>query len=146
MTEKLRLWTRELADVMVEKLNADAKLRKLAGSLNDSIQLRCTDSPDGEDICATYRLQDRRIELLEWDAAPAPYGKMRNDPLNKKRILARTTAPYDIWVRLDTGEFGVIDAIVSPHYKFEGAKLKIMRNIRFFMRMNEIVKEMPKAY
>ena len=50
MTENLRLWTRELADVMVEKLNADAKLRKLAGSLNDSIQLRCTDSPDGEDI------------------------------------------------------------------------------------------------
>ena len=140
-----RFWTQPLVDVMLDKLNNDAKFQKLAKGVEATIQLRCTDTPDGTDVCATYRVGGSRLELIDWDERPAP-APMRTEPLDKKRILARTTAPYPIWVKLDTGEFGVIDAIVNPAYKFEGAKLKILRHLRMFARIADLSQEVPKRF
>ena len=145
MTEPHRFWTVPLAEVMLERLNSDAKFKKLAAGVEATIQLRGTDTPDGTDIAATYHIHDGRLDLLEFDEQKAP-SPMRTQPLDKSRYLARTTAPYPIWVKLDTGEFGVIDAIVNPNYKFEGAKLKVLRHLRMFARISELSQAMPKRY
>lgn len=146
MTEEpYRLWTRVLADELVRLINNDDKMLKFAGKLEDTIQLRCFDTPDGTDVAARYAFNGGKAELLEWleEPAPAPF---RDDTFDKKNLLARTSAPYSIWVKLDTGEMGVIDAILSPHYKFEGAKLKVIRNIRVFHRVNELSAGIKKRY
>lgn len=145
MSEPHRFWTKPLVDQMLATLNSDDKFRSLAGSLDAVIQLRCKDTPDGTDVCATYRIHDRRLDLIDWDEGPAP-AAWREEPLDKKKILARTTAPYPIWVKLDTGEFGVIDAIINPNYKFEGAKLKVLRHLRMFGRISDLSQEMEKRY
>lgn len=134
-----------MADVLVARLNADAKFTKLAGKLNETIQLRCFDTPDGTDVAASYRVSAGKAELVKWVEEPAP-AALRDEPLDKNAYLARTSAPYRIWVKLDTGEFGVIDAILSPHYKFEGAKLKVLKNIRTFQRISEISQTIEKRY
>ncbi len=145
MSEPHRFWTPPIVDQMLEKLNSDEKFRKLASGVEAVIQLRCKDTPDGTDICATYHIHDSRLDLEEWDEMPAP-AAWRDAKLDKKKILARTTAPYDIWVKLDTGEFGVIDAIINPSYKFEGAKLKVLRHLRMFSRIADLSQELPKRY
>ena len=70
---------------------------------------------------------------------------IRNEPF-KKGLLARTTAPYDFWVKLDKGEVGVIDVIMSPDYRLEGPKLKVLRYIKAFNRMGDVAKDLPKRY
>ncbi len=145
VTEKHRLWSRILADELITRLNSDAKFKKLASKLDETIQLRCLDTPEGTDVAASYKVTHGNAELVEWDERPSP-APFRSDALDKKKFLARTTAPYGVWVKLDTGEFGVIDAILSPHYKFEGAKLKILRNIRSFQRISEISQTIDKRY
>ena len=145
MSEPHRFWTEPIAHVMLEKLNSDAKFQKLAANVDAVIQLRCKDTPDGTDVCATYHIHDGRLDLKEWDEGPAP-AAWREAPLDKKKILARTTAPYPIWVKLDTGEFGVIDAIINPNYKFEGAKLKVLRHLRMFSRIADLSQELEKRY
>jgi hypothetical protein len=145
VTEPHRFWTRPIVDEMLGILNDDAKFRSLAAKLDATIQLRCIDSPDDLDICATYRIGSGRLELVDYEEQPAP-ASWRDQPLDKQKLLARTTAPYDIWVKLDKGEFGVIDAIINPNYKFEGAKLKVLRHLRLFARISDLSQAMPKRY
>lgn len=145
MTEPHRFWTRPLVDQMLSLLNSDPKFKKLASGVEAVIQLRCTDTPEGTDIVGTYQVDDGHLQCLSFDEQRAP-GPMRTEPLDRSRILARTTAPYAIWVKLDTGEFGVIDAIINPNYKFEGAKLKVLRHLRMFARVADLSRQMPKRY
>jgi len=145
VTQPHRLWTEPLVEIMLGRLNADAKFRKLAAGVEAKIQLRCTDTPDGTDIVASYHIHDSRLDCTSFDEQPAP-APMRNLPLDKSVYLARTTAPYSIWVKLDKGEMGVIDAIISPDYVFEGAKLKVLRHLRMFSRISEMSQEMEKRY
>ncbi|MBO6936698.1 MAG: hypothetical protein JJ863_17125 [Deltaproteobacteria bacterium] len=145
MSEPERFWTKPLAIEMLSRLNSDAKFKKLAANVDAVIQLRCKDTPDGTDVCATYHIHDGQLDLKDWDEGPAP-AAWREEPLDKKKLLARTTAPYPIWVKLDTGEFGVIDAIINPSYKFEGAKLKVLRHLRMFSRIADLSQELEKRY
>lgn len=140
-----RLWSRTLADVLIAAINGDAKMKKLARKLNDTVQLRCFDTPDGTDVAARYGFSNGQAKLVEWVEEPAP-APFRTDTFDKGQLLARTTAPYGIWVKLDKGEMGVIDAILSPQYKFEGQKLKVLRNLRVFQRISELSSEIDKVY
>lgn len=143
--EPPRIWTVEFAEKMVATLNADAKLKKLGRNLSDSIQLRCKGTPDDLDVCASYRLHNGSIELSNWEEGPAG-GPLLDQPLDRTKFLARTTAPYDIWIAMDKKEFTVMDAILSPQYKFEGAKLKVLRHVRVFIRISDVAQEMEKRY
>ena len=145
MSEPHRFWTEPLAVEMLGQLNTDEKFKSLSAKLDAVIQLRCKDTPEGTDVCATYHIHHGRLDLMEWDEGPAP-AKWRTEPLDKSKILARTTAPYPIWVKLDTGEFGVIDAIINPNYKFEGAKLKVLRHLRMFSRIADLSQALEKRY
>lgn len=144
-TPSNRLWSRTLADVLIAAINGDDKMKSLARKLEETIQLRCLDTPDGTDVAARYGFVGGQAKLVEWVEEPAP-AAFRSDTFDKKTLLARTTAPYSIWVKLDKGEMGVIDAILSPHYKFEGAKLKVLKNIRVFHRVNELSSKIDKVY
>ncbi|MEM6955201.1 MAG: hypothetical protein AAF411_07485 [Myxococcota bacterium] len=146
MTQPLgRLWTRELGDELIRRINEDSKMAKLTAKLDETIQLRCFDTPDGTDVAARYKISRGVATLAEWVEEPAP-SSFRNDKFDKRNLLARTTAPYHVWVKLDKGEMGVIDAILSPLYKFEGAKLKVLKNLRAFQRISELSQEVPKTY
>ena len=130
---------------MVANLNGDAKLKKLGRGLSDSIQLRCSGTPDGLDVSASYRLHQGTIELTAWDEGPAG-GPLLQGPIDRSKYRARTTAPYEIWVKMDKKEFTVMDAILSPKYKFEGAKLKVLRHVRVFVRISDVAQAMEKRY
>ncbi len=146
MTEETpRLWTRAIADILVDAINKDAKMMKYAARMSETIELRCLDTPEGTDVAARYEFRGGKAGLVSWDEQPSP-ASFRSDSFNKKELLARTCAPFSIWVKLDKGEMGVIDAILSPHYKFEGAKLRVIKNLRVFQRVSEISSSIPKRY
>ena len=146
MTEEIhRLWSRILADELIRLINEDAKMMKYAAKLEETIQLRCFDTPEGTDVAARYGFANGKATLVEWVEEPAP-AAFRSDTFDKKNLLARTSAPYSIWVKLDKGEMGVIDAILSPQYKFEGKKLKVLKNLRVFTRVSELSSSIKKRY
>ncbi len=145
MAELPRYFTTEFTDVFLEAINKDAVFQKAARSMRETIALRGTDTPDKKDVEVRYRVHDGRIELLSFEEQDAP-GPLRTTKFVKGSMLARTTAPYDFWVKLDKGEVGVIDVIMSPDYKLEGPKLKVLRYIRAFTRMGDVAAELPKRY
>lgn len=140
-----RLWTEELGRELVRLINQDAKMQKLGAKLNERIQLRCLDTPDGTDVAASYQFKNGQAELVVWDEQPSP-APFRNDKFSKREFLARTTAPFRIWKALDKGEMGVIAAIISPDYKFEGAKMKVLANLRLFQRVSDLSSSINKRY
>ena len=141
-----RYWTPDFTDVYIEALNADATFRKAAKSMRETIALRCLDTPDGKDCYVEYAIDHGKISVAEWQEEDAPHAGIRNRPFDKKTALARTTAPYDFWTRLDKKEIGVIDVIMSPVYKLEGPKLKVLRYLRVFNRMGDLASDLPKSY
>jgi len=75
--------------------------------------------------------------------APSP---IRHEPFDGSRFLARTTAPYAFWKRLDAKEIGVLHVITSPDYRLEGPKLKVLRHLKVFTMMGDVASDMPKRY
>lgn len=139
-----RYWTKAFQERFVETLNADAAFQKAAKSFSETIVLRCTDTPNGTDAIATYRF-DRGRCTGEWWEEPAP-SRMRREPFDSKSALARTTAPYALWVKLDKGEMNVLQALASPDYALDGLKLKVMRHVGVFNAMNTVAARVPKSY
>ncbi|MEM9075145.1 MAG: hypothetical protein AAGE52_41995 [Myxococcota bacterium] len=146
MTELARYWTPEFTDSYIEALNKDATFQSAAKSMRESIALRCLDTPDKTDCYLVYAIDRGRISVAEWTEEPSPSSAVRNRAFSKRDALARTTAPYDFWMRLDKKEVGVIDVIMSPDYRLEGAKLKVLRYLRVFNRMGDLASELPKSY
>ncbi len=76
----------------------------------------------------------------------APCREMRNDPFDKDEALARATATYTVWAKLDRGEMSVLEALTSPEYQVEGPKLRILANINIFNGMNTVAAAVDKTY
>jgi len=76
----------------------------------------------------------------------APSEAMRDDPFDSSEALARATASYDTWTKLDKGEIGVMQALSSPDYTIEGSTIKIMSNIGVFRGMNTVAAQVDKTY
>ena len=141
-----RYWTPAFIEAFVEALNEDAVLEKTASSFTDTIILRCFDTPDGQDVEAAYAFEDGQVVDVEVWMDEAPCMEMRNEPFDKDEALARATAPYVIWTKLDRGEMSVLEALTSPDYKVEGPKLKLLANINIFDRMNAVATAIDKTY
>jgi putative sterol carrier protein len=71
---------------------------------------------------------------------------MRNDAFDRSEALARATATYDVWTKLDKGEMNVMQALSSPDYQIEGSTIKIMANIQVFRGMNTVAAKVDKTY
>lgn len=146
MSDAPRYWTPAFVERFVEVLNSDPAFQRTAGSFSDTIVLRCFDTPDGEDITAAYTFDDGQVVDVDVWIDEAPSEAMRDDPFNGEAALARATATYDTWAKLDKGEMGVMQALASPDYEIEGSTLKIMANIGVFRGMNKVAADIEKTY
>ncbi len=140
-----RYWTEAFVDALVAELNQNPKFQKAARSFRASVALRVLDTPEGLDASATYTIENGKVVAHKFETWPAG-GAMRAMAFDKKQLLARTTASYSTWLKLDKGEINVAQALVSPDYKIEGSKLKIMRHISVFTTMGDVAAQLPKAY
>jgi putative sterol carrier protein len=146
MSDAPRYWTPAFVERFVDALNTDSDFQRAAGSLSNTIILRCFDTPDGEDISAAYTFDDGQVVDVDLWIDDAPSDEMRNDPFDSSQALARASAPYDVWVKMDTGEMGVVQALSSPDYTIEGSTIKIMSNIGVFRGMNTVAAQVEKTY
>lgn len=146
MSDAPRYWTPAFVERFVEALNTDESFQKTARSFSNTIVLRCLDTPDGEDVSAAYTFDDGRVVDVDLWIDDAPSDEMRNDPFDGREALARATASYDIWTKLDKGEMGVMQALSSPDYTIEGSTIKIMSNIGVFRGMNTVAAGVEKTY
>ncbi|MGF1466826.1 MAG: hypothetical protein ACFCGT_11900 [Sandaracinaceae bacterium] len=145
MAEPPLYWSAAFTDAFVANLQADEGFQRAARTFDQAIQLRCLDNPEGEDVAVTYRIRRGAVEVERW-AEAAPSAALRDDPFDGETLMARTTAPYRIWCRLDRGEMNVLQAIASPDYRLEGPKLKVLRNIRVFNAMSAVAAKTAKRY
>lgn len=146
MPDPPRYWSPEFVERFVEALNADEGFQETAASFSNAIELRCFDTPDGEDVSATYSFEDGTVVDVDLWIDDAPSDQMRNEPLEKSEVMARATAPYDVWVRMDMGQMGVTQALTSPDYNIEGSMMQIMANIGVFRGMNTVASDVDKIY
>ena len=146
MADAPRYWTPEYIEAFVEAMNEDPDFQRTTGSFTDTIILRCLDHPDGHDIEAAYRFENGEVVDVELWMEPAPSAELREAVLEKGAAMARATAPYATWTRLDRGEISVMQAVASPDYDIEGNKLRILSNIGILNGMNEIAARIEKTY
>ncbi|MEZ4248542.1 MAG: diguanylate cyclase [Polyangiales bacterium] len=113
MSDLPRYWTSEFTEVYLKAMNANPAFQKAAAKMDETIVLRCLDDPDGLDKVVAYRVWNGRIEVVDEREGKAP-SAIRNEAFDGSRFLARTTAPYAFWKRLDAKEIGVLHVITSP--------------------------------
>ena len=141
-----RYWTPAFVERFVEAVNDDAEFQDTAGSFSETVELRCLDTPDDEDISATYTFEDGQIVDVDLWIDDAPSEQMREEPVDKDAVMVRATAPYDVWVKMDKGEMGSTEALASPDYQIEGAMMRIMSNMGVFRGMNKVSANVEKSY
>jgi putative sterol carrier protein len=144
MSDLKRYWTTEFAELFVSTLNSDAGFQKAARKFDDSIELVCLDAPDGKDVSQTLHIRNGSVtqDLVVEDAPSA----LRNAPFDKKKVMARTTAPYPVWCKLDRGEMNVVQALASPDHKVEGPKLKIAKALPVLNALSAVAAGIDKKY
>lgn len=141
-----RYWTPAYIEAFVEAINDDDRFQEMASSFSETIIFRCLDTPDGEDVEASYTFEDGEIVDVDLWVDDAPSEELRGEPFKGRKALARATAPYALWCRLDRGEIGVMQAMASPDYHVEGSKLRIMTHIGIISRMGDIAAAVKKTY
>lgn len=146
MSESPRYWSPEFVEAFVESINSDDEFQDTAGSFSETVELRCFDTPEGEDVSATYTFEDGQIVDVDLWIDDAPSDQMRDEPVDKDEVMVRATAPYDVWVQMDKGEMGSAEALASPDYQIEGAMMRIMSNMGVFRGMNKVAAHVEKTY
>ena len=141
-----RYWSPEFVERFVEAINGDDEFQDKAGSFSETVELRCLDTPDGEDVSATYTFEDGQVVDVDLWIDDAPSEEMREEPVDKNAVMARATASYDVWVRMDKGEMGAAEALASPDYQIEGSMMQIMSNMGVFRGMNSVAAGVEKTY
>jgi len=146
MSDLPRYWTPAFVERFVEALNSDEEFQDTASSFSKTVELRCLDTPDGEDVSATYTFEDGKVVDVDLWIDDAPSDEMRDEPIDKSTIMARATADYDVWVRMDKGEMGAAEALASPDYQIEGSMMQIMSNMGTFRGMMSVAADVEKTY
>lgn len=141
-----RLFTRELIDESIEVCNNDPAHLERAKLLTGKVILRALDCPGGKDVSVTYTFNAGKCTTYDFveEAAPAP---LRDTPF-KPMIdgLARITANYGTFVKLDKGEIEPAAALNSPDYKIEGNMVMLMPLMQAVNSWTEKVRAVPKEY
>jgi putative sterol carrier protein len=146
MSESPRYWSPEYVERFVEALNSDDEFQDTAGTFSETVELRCLDTPDGEDVSATYAFADGQVVDVDLWIDEAPSDQMREEEVDTDAIMARATASYDVWVQMDQGEMGAAEAIASPDYQIEGSMMQIMSNMNVFRGMMSVAAGVEKTY
>ena len=146
MSDAPRYWTPAFVERFVDALNNDEDFQETAGSFSETIELRCLDTPDAEDVSATYTFEEGRIVDVDLWIDEAPSEQMREEEVDTDAIMARATAPYDVWVQMDKGEMGAAEAIASPDYQIDGSMMQVMSNMGVVRGMMSVAAEVEKTY
>ncbi|PSQ87612.1 MAG: hypothetical protein BRD42_01585 [Bacteroidetes bacterium QS_3_64_15] len=146
MSDAPRYWTPAFVERFVDALNNDEDFQETAGSFSETIELRCLDTPDAEDVSATYAFEEGRIVDVDLWIDEAPSEQMRAEEVDTGAIMARATAPYDVWVQMDKGEMGAAEAIASPDYQIDGSMMQVMSNMGVFRGMMSVAADVEKTY
>jgi putative sterol carrier protein len=146
MSDAPRYWTPAFIEAFVEAINTDESFQSTAGSFSNTIELRCFGTPDGEDVAAAYTFDDGQIVDVDVWIDDAPCEEMREEPFDKSQMMARASAPYDVWVQMDKGEMSAMQALTSPDYTIDGSTIKIMSNMGVFRGLNEVAAKIEKTY
>ena len=141
-----RFWSEASVRETVDALNVDREHLELAANLSGTMVIRVLDDPDGQDIHACFRFDKGRCVDWTYEAAPAP-SALRERPF-KPMVdgLARVTANYDTFVKLDRGEIEVPDTVDSPDYSIEGNMLMLMPYMQAVDSWNRRARAVPKRY
>jgi hypothetical protein len=141
-----RYFSREAVQQAIDAINADAAHLEAAKLLTGKLALRALDTPDGKDVLVTYTFSAGRCVDWVYEDAPAP-SPLRTRPFKPmKDGIARVTARYATFVKLDRGEMEPADAINSPDYQIEGSMLMIMPLMQAVDSWNRKVRSLPKEY
>lgn len=141
-----RYWTPAFVEAFVEALNADEEFQRAAGSFSDTIVLRCFDTPEDTDVSAAYTFENGTVTDVDLWIDDAPSDDLRGEPFDASEAMARASAPYALWTKLDRGEMNVMQALSSPDYSVEGSMLNIMANINVFRGLNAVAARVDKTY
>ncbi len=145
MTDVPRYWTPAFIEAFVDRLNEDQDFQRHAHRFSDTIVFQCLDTPDGRDVRATYEIDAGFVTAHVIDEE-APSEVVRNGRFDSHSGLARATAPYDVWRRVDDGSLSIMGAMASPDYRIEGSRMKIMLNLSVFDALGKVASRMPKRY
>jgi hypothetical protein len=141
-----RYFSREAIQQSIDAVNADPKHLELAKLLTGKLILRCLATPDGKDLLVSYRFERGRCLEFVFEEEPAP-SALRNRPFKAmKDGIARVTASYATFVKLDKGEMDPADAINSPDYQIEGSMLMILPLMQAVDAWNRKIRSLPKEY
>lgn len=146
MSDAPRYWTPAFIEAFVEAINTDESFQSTAGSFSNTIELRCFGTPDGEDVAAAYTFDDGQIVDVDVWIDDAPCEEMREEPFDKSQMMARASAPYNVWVQMDKGEMNAMQALTSPDYTIDGSTITIMSNMGVFRGLNEVAAKIEKRY
>ena len=146
MPESPRYWTPAFVERFVEALNGDDEFQDTGGDFSKTVELRCLDTPDGEDVSATYTFENGQVVDVDLWIDDAPSEQMREEEVDTGVVMARATAPYDVWVQMDKGEMGATEAIASPDYQIDGSMMQIMSNMGVFRGMMSVAAGVEKTY
>lgn len=146
MSDAPRYWSPEFVQAFVEAINNDPDFQDSAAGFNNTIELRCFSTPDGEDVAAAYSFEEGKIVDVDLWIDDAPSEDMRQEAFDKSEMMARATAPYSMWVKMDQGEIGAMQAITSPDYVIDGSTIKIMSNMGVFRGLSEVAAKIEKTY
>jgi len=142
-----RFWSKESVEETIKVMNEDQEHLKLAKNLSGKMVLRVLDDPDGKDIYAVFTFKNGKCVDYTYEADGAPSKKLRDRPF-KPLIdgLARVTAKYDTFVKLDKGEMEAADTVDSPDYKIEGNMVMLMPYMQAVDSWNRRARSVPKEY
>ncbi len=141
-----RFFSRELTDESIDYCNADAAHLERAKLLTGKVILRALDAPESKDITVTYTFDKGRCTHYDFVEEDAP-ASSRDTPF-KPLIdgLARISASYETFVKLDKGELDPAAALNSSDYKIEGNMLMLMPLMQAVTSWSQKVREVPKEY
>ena len=141
-----RYFSRELTETSVEALNNDPEHLELAQLLTGVVVLRALDDPDGNDVMITYTFHKGACSDWVFEDEPAPSSLRQRPFVPLKDGIARVTANYDTFVKLDKQQMEPADTLDSPDYKIEGSMLMILPLMQSMDSWNRVVRRMPKEY
>lgn len=141
-----RYFSREGIAESIDKINGDQDHLEKAKLLTGKFLLRVLDTPEGKDLVVTFSFDKGRCTDWKIEDAPAP-SRLRQQPFRPMIDgLARVTASYATFVKLDKGEMEPADALQSSDYKLEGNTLLLMPLMQAVDSWNRKVRSIPKEY
>jgi putative sterol carrier protein len=141
-----RMFTKELIDTNIATCNGDPELLEKSKLLTGKVVMCALDTPDGKDVSVAYTFDQGKCTHYDFDEKDAP-SALRDAPFRPMVDgLARITATYETFVKLDKGEIEPAEALNAPDYKIDGNMVMLMPLMQAVTAWTEKIRGIPKEY